>query len=124
VYIAGYECGAPFEEVLVWRNFVVIGCCHHVFLVPLHDGSVRTIDLGSYFSQLHLKDDVLLVASESRLLRLSDNGEVTWTSPELGADGVVVDRIQDGTVYGQGEWDPPGGRKLFAVKLDSGERMA
>ena len=121
VYLSRYECGGPFEEVAIWGEFVLIGCCEHVFLVPLHGGKVTTIELDGYFGHLWLHDDVLLVASQDRLFRLSRTGELIWTTGKLGIDGVVVDRLQDGIVYGQGEWDPPGGWKRFAIRLDSGE---
>lgn len=120
-YLSLYECGGPFQEVVIWRDIVVIGCCHHVFLVPLQGDKVATIDLDGYFGQVYLNGEVLLVASQYRLFRLSPNGKVIWTSQELGIDGVKIDRIQDGLVHGRGEWDPPDGWKEFAVRLDSGE---
>ena len=121
IYVPGDERCAPFEEALIWRTSVVIGLGHYVFLVPLDTGDPKTIDVGSYFGQLHFKDDVLLVASESRLFRVARSGELIWTTQELGVDGVTVDRIQDGIVYGKGEWHSPGGWKPFRVSLDSGE---
>ena len=121
IYVPDYERCAPFEEALIWGTSVVIGLGHYIFLVPLDTGDPKTIDVGSYFGQLHLKDDVLLVASESRLFRVARSGELIWTTRELGTDGVTVDRIQDGIVCGQGEWDPPDGWKPFSVSLDSGE---
>jgi hypothetical protein len=124
VYSPGDERCAPFQEVLIWGDLVVIGFGHHAFLVPLHGGQPGTIDVGSYFGHLYAKDDVLIVASESRLFRIARNGELIWTSPEVGIDGVEVDRIEDGVVYGQGEWDPPGGWKPFVVRLDAGERVS
>jgi hypothetical protein len=124
IHLSGYDCGAPFEEVAIWGDLVIIGCCHHVFVVPLYEGEVTTIDLGGYFGHLYISDNALLVASQSQLFRISRKGELIWTSPEIGIDGVEVERTQDGIVHGQGEWNPPGGSKPFAVSLDSGESLS
>lgn len=117
------EACHSFEEARVWRKAVVVGFGHSVFFVSLEDRSVKRIDLGGYFGSFHVDGDILLVASEALLFRLSSDGDVTWRSEELGIDGVMVDRIEDDCIHGQGEWDPPGGWRPFVVSLDSGERI-
>lgn len=114
-------CGGPFTEAILWHNFVVIGCCQHLYLAPVDRGSVSAINLDSYFGRLYPNEDFLLVASASRLLKIIPNGELVWTSPEIGIDGVQVNRIDNGVIYGEGEWDPPGGWKPFSLRITSGD---
>jgi len=115
-----YTAAQAFEEVVFWRELVVIGFGDQVFLVPTGDGEPKEIKVGTYFGHLYVEGGALLVASESRLLRVSPQGRVIWASVHLGIDGVIVDRIQNGVVYGEGEWDPPGGWKPFVLGLDTG----
>ena len=53
-------------------------------------------------------------------VNLDEEGELLWTSPALGVDGVLVHSIDDGVIAGEGEWDPPGGWRPFRVALSSG----
>jgi len=109
-----------FEEVVVWHGLVVVGFAEQVFVVRLADGYAKEIKLEGYFGHLYLEEDALLVASQCHLRRLSRKGELAWTSIDLGLDGVIVDRIENGVIYGQGEWDPPGGWRPFVLSLDTG----
>ncbi len=116
-------CGGPFTEAILWHNFVVIGRCQQLYLVPVDRGCVSAVNLDSYFRELYPNNDSLLVASATRLLKISPIGELVWTSPEIGIDGVVVDRIDNGVVYGEGEWDPPGGWRPFSLSIVSGDLL-
>jgi len=109
-----------FEQVVVWHDLVVVGFAEHAFVIRIADGSAKEISLKEYFCHLYLAEDALLVASQSHLRRLSPRGELVWTSIDLGLDGVVVDRVENGVIYGQGEWDPAGGWRPFILSLDSG----
>jgi hypothetical protein len=115
-----YETPDSFRDVLIWKDFAVIGFGSSIFLVSLSTHHARTIKLQDYFGHLYCDGEVFLAASGSQLLRLDINGTLMWTSDELGIDGVIVDHIVDGIIHGQGEWDPPGGWRDFAVRLDSG----
>lgn len=119
-----YESPQAFEEVLIWHDVVVIGFGNHVFLVSIFEAAVIAIDVGGYFAHFYADKDLLLAASESRLFHISRIGELIWTTEALGLDGVIVERVEGGIVYGEGEWDPPGGWKPFAVSLDSGAIVA
>lgn len=73
-----------------------------------------------YFGSFYPLPDSLLVCSGTRLYRLSPTGELMWTSPELGIDGVIVSEVRDGLILGEGEWDPPGGWLPFQISLATG----
>jgi hypothetical protein len=116
----GYECHA-FEEAHIWGGLLAVGFGHRVHLVRLDDRSASSIDLGSYFGHLYAGDGYLLAVSAERLFRIGANGAVAWASGPLGIDGVVVNRVANGVIEGEGDWDPPGGWRPFRLRLDSGE---
>lgn len=120
VYSYGADCFA-FEEAIVWRTFVLIGFGSHVHAVSIDDRSVATIELGSYFGHIYLHRDFLLLASGERLFRLQPDRSVLWKSPPLGIDGVVVREVGPVDILGEGEWDPPGGWRPFAVSIADGK---
>lgn len=113
-----------FQQVVLWRDFIVIGFGNHVYLVTAGSETWQAHDLGDYFSQLHPGDDYLLVASAERLMRIAPDGMVTWRTDMLAIDGIVLDDINGGVIYGQGEWDPPGGWRPFRVSLATGESLS
>jgi hypothetical protein len=117
VYV-DYE--SAFAESIAWKHWIVIGIGHHLHLVPLTGDNSSTLDLNDYFGHLYPLDHCLLVASGQRLFCVTTAGIVKWSSPELGIDGVIVSRVCDGIIEGEGEWDPPGGWKPFRLRLDSG----
>jgi hypothetical protein len=117
------DCYA-FEDVIVWREYVVIGFGSRVHMVNYQAQSAITIELDSYFGHLYLGVDWMIIASGERLFRIDPTGSVAWKTEELGLDGVIVNAIEGDFIKGQGEWDPPGGWRPFQVKLVSGERIA
>jgi hypothetical protein len=90
-------------------------------LIQIKQLSVITYALDNYFGHLYAHNDYLLVASGERLLRIQCDGSLAWKSPLLGIDGVIVGNVEDGIIYGSGEWDPPGGWQPFQIRLDSGQ---
>ena len=112
-----------FQDALVWRDHVFVGYGHRVYAIDPKKQSGSEILLGSYFGAFYATQDYLLVASGESLLRFSPDGRVLWRAPDLGLDGVVVRCVENGTIRGEGEWDPPGGWKPFALQLDSGDSI-
>jgi hypothetical protein len=113
-----------FEEAHLWGDNLVIGYGHRLHFIQPTSRKVISIDLGGYFGHLYPTDECMLVASEDRLIRIEPDGKVGWLSEHLGIDGVVVNRVADGLIEGEGEgeWDPPGGWRPFRIRLDSGEK--
>jgi hypothetical protein len=120
VYVEHGSEHSPFAECIAWKQWIAIGIGHHLYLVPLAGDNPSTLDLNDYFGDLYPLDHCLLVASGQRLFCVTTDGVVKWSSSELGIDGVVVSRVRDGIIDGEGEWDPPGGWKPFRIALDSG----
>jgi hypothetical protein len=120
VYAYGPDCFA-FEEVIIWHDMVIIGFGSHVHAVSTADRSVVTIELGSYFGHLYPSADYLLVASGERLFRFEADRSLQWKSDVLAIDGVVVHDVGPVVIRGEGEWDPPGGWKPFAIAVVDGK---
>lgn len=122
-----YSSGEPesfaFQDVRVWKSWVVIGFGHALHLIGLEGASTISVALGCYFGHTYPGDECLLVASCDHLYRFDADGSMRWRLAQLGLDGVVVDRVEAGTVEGQGEWDPPGGSRPFKVSLASGTKF-
>ena len=114
VYAYGPDCFA-FQDAIVWRGNLIIGFGSHVHAVSLADRSVVSIALESYFGHLYPTGDYLLVSSGARLFRMEPDRSILWASEPLGIDGVVVGEPGPTVVRGEGEWDPPGGWRPFAV---------
>ena len=119
VYSYGPDCFA-FEEVIAWRDLILIGFGSHVHAISAIDHSVVTIELESYFAHLYPNRDFVLLASGERLFLLQPDRSVGWKSAPLGLDGVVVREVGHDAIRGEGEWDPPGGWKPFTVSVVDG----
>jgi hypothetical protein len=114
VYAYGPDCFA-FQDAVVWRDNLIIGFGSHVHAISLVDRSAITIALESSFGHLYPTRDYLLLASGDRLFRMEPDRSILWKSEPLGIDGVVVHEPGPTVVRGEGEWDPPGGWRPFAV---------
>jgi hypothetical protein len=113
------DCNA-FEDVIVWREFVVIGFGARIHMVNYQTQETITFELDSYFGHFYPGDEWLIIATGERLLRIGLTGSVEWKTEVQGLDGVIVDSIKDNLIHGQGEWDPPSGWRPFQVRLDTG----
>jgi hypothetical protein len=112
---------SAFRDVLIWKEFVIIGWGDDVYFVRIENGEARTVNLGCYFGYLYPTDQFLLIASGERLFLFDDKARMQWMSDELGLDGVIVQEIDGEFISGEGEWDPPGDWRPFRVKVVSGK---
>jgi len=113
----------PFADAKLWNGYLVIGHGQAIYLVHLTDRQSITIELDAYFGYLYPTDSDLLITSAEKIRCINSSGRVRWTSEVLGIDGVIVTEIVDGTIYAEGEWDPPGGWRPFQLDLATGERI-
>jgi hypothetical protein len=119
--IALNEDSGPFRDAVEWRENIVVGYGEAVHVISLATRRVVTHLLDSYFGHLYALGDALLVTDARYALRLDADGGIVWRSPCVGIDGVTIDRMEDGVVFGEGEYDPPGGWRSFCLSLESGE---
>jgi hypothetical protein len=120
VYPIELDCYA-FEEARVWGTWVVIGFGSYLHMVSLVDGSPLTLPLDAYFCELYPTDAFLLVTSGEQVFRMEPSGIVLWRSATVGLDGVVLHSTTSSILLGQGEWDPPGGWRPFALLAATGD---
>ncbi len=122
VDLYGNSWDFTFKDALVWYDRVFVGFGYSVYVIDPKKQSASEIYLGPYsdFRHFHACQDYLLVASGDSLLRLAPDGAILWQTPNVGLDGVVVNSVENGLIQGEGEWDPPGGWRPFALRLDSG----
>lgn len=120
VDIYGGEETFCFTDAIVWGQRVFAGFGDTLYVIDAAKRTGSAIALGSYFGSFFGAPECLLVASGECLLRLSPAGLVLWKSRPLGLDGIIITGVENGLIKGEGEWDPPGGWKPFAIALDTG----
>ncbi len=122
---AGNSC---FQDLRCVDGVAYIGFGVYVFAVDIKSQRVARYRLDGYFGHMYDTGDIesldmrfsVLVTSTSEVLALSRSGELLWTRPNLGVDGVVLHNASNNRLNGAGEWDPPGGWRKFSLLADSG----
>ncbi|GER86272.1 hypothetical protein KDW_04340 [Dictyobacter vulcani] len=117
------ELGA-FADIQIWHKWLIIGFADMVHFVSLETRQHHSHPLCGYFGHLYPLQEALLVASASDLLCFDAQARLQWTTEQLGIDGVVIIRVADNIIYGEGEWDPPGGWQPFQLSLCTGHIVA
>lgn len=72
------------------------------------------------FDSLYSDNNLFYVADASGLRCIDKKGNILWTNPALGIDGVVIYEFTDNKILGSGEFDPPGGWEDFAIDKKTG----
>ena len=119
-YYGACQCYC-FEEVLIWKDWLAIGIGEQVFLINIKNQKILKLHCEMYFGSFFPEEDYLLVVDGQGIHRIDREGEEIWHNYDLAIDGVLIDRIENEVIYGEGEWDPPGGWKPFQVDLQTGE---
>ena len=112
------------QEGIFWKGLCFIGLAERVYVVDSTGTIVNKLCLTEYFCGFASGDDWLLVATGGRILRLDQHGNLLWQSAPLAIDGVSIGSVRDGSVFGQGEWDPPDGWLPFKLDLVNGTRQS
>ncbi len=112
---------SPFSAAVIWKQWVVIGFSDLLHLFSLENNNLVSRQLASYFGSLYPTQDVVLVASGTELLCFDARAKLRWQRHQLAVDGVVVQTIEDNTIFGKAAWDPPGGWHPFTLSLESGQ---
>ena len=121
-----------FKDSTCSAGNVFIGCGEKIIFYSPSYGKVLVHRLAGYFGHIYPLSDFgmpgsdsgVLVASSDRLFFISAQGEMWWKSTYLGLDGVIVNHVSDGVIYGAGDFDPPDGWVDFQVRLSDGQRVS
>jgi hypothetical protein len=120
VYAYGPDCFA-FEDVIIWRDILIVGFGSHVHAISIATRSAITVSLGAYYCHLYPTENYLLIASGEELFRMEPDCSILWKTESLALDGIVVHDLGPPVVRGEAEWDPPGGWRPFAVFAANGK---
>jgi hypothetical protein len=121
LYASRAEQTYVYQQGLFFDDMVAIGFGHEVHLVPLSEGAPRTLRLNSYFVSLHRQAESVYVVSGEDVTRLDLDGDVVWTSPQLAIDGIRLELIDDESISGEAEHDPPGDWRPFRIRVSDGK---
>jgi hypothetical protein len=113
---------SPFKEVWISGSTLAVGHEEYCYLYDLKSMKhIVTIAMDSYFGHLYVYGRIFYITDACKLIAVDELGEILWKSEELGIDGVVIKKIEDSKIYGEGEWDPPGGWVNFILDLKTGK---
>lgn len=113
----------PFEDVCIWQDLLIIGYGSTLYCVDIATRAARIYPLDGYFGSITMGDGYCLIASATCILRIDRMGAKLWESKEIAVDGVIISNVDDDTITGDGEWDPPGGWRPFALNLATGQPL-
>ena len=124
----GYLLEQCFSEVLLNEQHIAILFGQHVHILDIASQQIRTVYLNDYVGHLYplpdvnasVLSDTFLVATFEYVFLVDIHGKIIWQSKMCAIDGVIIDEVVDGVIYGSGEWDPPGGWEPFRLSLNDG----
>jgi len=118
-----------FRDIKDSKSSVIFGVGDHVYCYSRRSNAILSKKLDGYFGYLYPAQDIeseyfeenVLVSDASTLILMNHDGKVLWEAENLGIDGVVVNSIKKNIIYGEGEFDPPGGWEEFEINLKNGK---
>ncbi|HEY6160301.1 MAG TPA: hypothetical protein VI112_03735 [Bacteroidia bacterium] len=112
---------SPFKQAEMMGEYLLAGHEEHFYFFNTSRGElVFKQNMNGYFGRFYSDNEFLYIADASGLHCITRNGKMSWQNNSLGVDGVVINQISDDSIYGSGEWDPPGGWKDFVLDKKSG----
>ena len=117
-----YHCSDKKVAIKFYR-FIAVGISGFLYLYDLSTNDVVLfIDFNGYFGGFAISDEHLLVAYNSGIYCLTQYGQIKWHK-NIGLDGVIIDKVEHGRIFGSEQSDPPDGWKDFILGIDTGDRM-
>ncbi len=86
--------------------------------------NILRLEMEGYFGYIYEDGDVMYVADAGSLHCINHKGDVLWQNANLGIDGVVIHEIDQDKIFGDGEWDPPGGWISFVLDKQTGKEIS
>ncbi|MDU1061734.1 MAG: hypothetical protein E7A35_14995 [Leclercia adecarboxylata] len=119
---------SAFCDFLLNESQVAIICGDHFHVVEMTTHSFRSHPLGDYVGHIYSVPDIhsdrlhnrVLVTTYCHVFLLDIAAGILWKSRQCAIDGVIITSIENETVLGLGEWDPPGGWEPFKLDLKTG----
>ncbi|WP_333849812.1 hypothetical protein [Leclercia sp.] len=124
----GWLISSPFAEFLLNESHVAIICGDHFHVFDMATNAFKSHPLGDYVGHIYSVPDIhsdrlhhrVLVATYCHVFLMDIAAGILWKSRQCAIDGVIITSIENDTVLGMGEWDPPGGWESFKLDLKTG----
>ncbi len=118
-----YDKSVIFSQSEAINDLIVMGYGNKFVIYDVKNNVKKfETSLEWYFSSFKIDGEDIFVASESELLKIKLSGKLEWTAKSLGIDGVIISKITEDEIKGEGEYDPPGGWKPFVVDRKTGNK--
>ncbi len=118
-----YHC-SPFNEARVIGNLLAVGHEGFFYLFDLNNNmNILSLEMEGYFGHMYQDGNLIYVADAGSLHCINHKGMVLWQNTNLGIDGVIIHEIDQDKIYGDGEWDPPGGWIGFLLDKQTGRKI-
>lgn len=124
----GWLISSAFSEFLLNDSHMAIICGDHFHIIDLTTHSFKSHPLGDYVGHIYSIPDVhserlydrVMVTTYCHVFLIDMAAGILWKSGQCAIDGVIITSIENDTVFGFGEWDPPGGWESFKLDLKTG----
>lgn len=124
----GWLISSVFAEFLLNESHVAIICGDHFHVFDMTTHAFKSHPLGDYVGHIYSVADIhsdrlhnrVLVATYCHVFLMDIAAGILWKSGRCAIDGVIITSIENDTVLGLGEWDPPGGWESFKLDLKTG----
>ena len=124
----GWLISSAFSEFLLNESYVAVICGDHFHIFDMATHSFTSYPLGDYVGHIYSVPDIhsdrlydrVLVATYCHIFLIDITAGILWKSRKCAIDGVIITSIENDTVFGLGEWDPPGGWEPFKLDLKTG----
>lgn len=112
------------KQAAKFHRFIAIGLSGFFYLYDLSSKRFTLfLDFNGYFYDLQTTEEYLLVAYHSGIYCLTKYGQIKWHNSQVGLDGITIDKISGGKIYGSEQIDPPDGWRDFVLNIDSGSNL-
>lgn len=110
------------KKIVAWREanaFVVIANGTSYLIQPQEPQSWRFLDLLGIDCVVAPSGEIAVLATYSDVVSIDKSGTPLWRRT-VAVDGVQIDRIEDGLIYGIAGIDPPDEWQHFVLHLNQG----
>ena len=113
-----------FDTAVVFYEYLCIGSKDRVYFINMNGFECRKLAVQMYFGYFYIHNDLLLVLDGEGVIAFDNKIHEVWRQPNLAADGVVVDKIEnDNILVLSCEIDPPGGWTTKKINIFNGKEM-
>lgn len=89
----------PFDTVCVFGDYVYIGSNDELIIINMDLPDYRIVECDFYFGYFYEYEELLLVATGTRLMCFQKDSQLKWQTEPLAIDGVTFIAVNDdGTI--------------------------